>query len=78
MTWMKLLLLQSIPFPLLASLNGVAMFGQSHDVTLLSTVTRSGPITMSPCRNVMMSRCRNVTLLYTALSQDLSSSPTLT
>ena len=27
--------LQSIPFPLLASLNGVAMFGASHDVTLL-------------------------------------------
>ena len=32
--------LKSIPFPLLASLNGVAMFGQSHDVTLLSTMTR--------------------------------------
>jgi len=32
--------LKSIPFPLLASLNGVAMFGQSHDCTLLSTVTR--------------------------------------
>jgi len=32
--------LKSIPFPLLASLNGVAMFGASHDVTLLSTVTR--------------------------------------
>lgn len=32
--------LKSIPFPLLASLNGVSMFGQSHDVTLLSTVTR--------------------------------------
>ena len=32
--------LKSIPFPLLASLNGVSMFGQSHDVTLLSTMTR--------------------------------------
>ena len=32
--------LKSIPFPLLASLNGVSMFGQSHDVTLLSTITR--------------------------------------
>ena len=32
--------LKSIPFPLLASLNGVAMFGQSHDITLLSTMTR--------------------------------------
>ena len=32
--------LKSIPFPLLASLNGVAMFGQSHDITLLSTVTK--------------------------------------
>ena len=26
-----------IPFPLLASLNGVALFGESHDVALLST-----------------------------------------
>ena len=32
--------LKSIPFPLLASLNGVSMFGQSHDVTLLSTITK--------------------------------------
>ncbi|XP_023342323.1 protein fuzzy homolog [Eurytemora carolleeae] len=32
--------LKSVPFALLASLNGVAMFGSSHDVTLLNTVTR--------------------------------------
>lgn len=36
-----------IPFPILASLNGVAMFGMSHDVTLVSASTtdcRVGPI----------------------------------
>ena len=32
--------LKSIPFTLLATLNGVSTFGQSHDVTLLSTMTR--------------------------------------
>jgi len=32
--------LKSVPFALLASLNGVAMFGLSHDVTLLNTLTR--------------------------------------
>jgi hypothetical protein len=30
----------SVPFPLLASLNGVAMFSLSHDVTLVNTITR--------------------------------------
>ena len=29
-----------LPFPLLASLNGVALFSQSHNVTLLSTITK--------------------------------------
>ena len=29
-----------LPYPLLASLNGVALFAQSQDVTLLTTVTK--------------------------------------
>ena len=32
-------LFSQLPFALLASLNGVAMFGESLDVTLLSTTT---------------------------------------
>ena len=32
-------LLFQLPYPLLASLNGVAMFGKTNDVTLLSTIT---------------------------------------
>lgn len=29
-----------LPYPLLASLNGVALFAQSQDVTLLTTLTK--------------------------------------
>lgn len=32
--------IKSLPFPLLASLNGVALFGESHDINLISTSTR--------------------------------------
>jgi len=32
--------LKALPFPLLASLNGVALFSKSQDVTLLSTITK--------------------------------------
>ena len=30
-----------LPYPMLGSLNGVAMFAQSHDVTLITTITKN-------------------------------------
>ena len=52
--------LKSIPFPLLASLNGVAMFGQSHDVTLLSTMTRECRLLWRDYHNRYTSYTRHV------------------
>ena len=53
--------LSQIPFPLLASLNGVALFGESHDVTLLST-----DITDADCRVIWRDYHASVRLVLVA------------
>ena len=50
-----------IPFPLLASLNGVALFGESHDVALLST-----DVTEADCRVIWRDYHASVRLVLVA------------
>ena len=50
-----------IPFPLLASLNGVALFGESHDVSLLST-----DVTEADCRLIWRDYHASVRLVLVA------------